>query len=129
MRITGKDMRTPNSERDHLNPEWFWMALIAKALKLSNYVPLFPSILQINGWGVTSVLDVKSLLSWVVVFVKQNLELTLQSQMPDTFYLSPGFQRLMARWLQTHHPIMAWQVNIYIRWLTDRHDYVIDMTT
>ena len=123
----GYDMRITNSDRDTGNFEWFWMSVVAKALKLSNFVPIFPSMVQIHGWGVMSVLNVKSFFSEVVVYIRQNVELTARSQLPDVFYLSPAFQRLLALWLKNNHPIMAKQVDIYMHWLTDEHKYVIDM--
>ena len=127
LRTLGHNMLTPNDDRDPSHPEWFWMSLVAKALRLSNFAPVFPSSVQIYGWGMMSVLNIKTLLSHVAAFVAQNLELAALSQRPDVCYLSPAFQRLLAMWLKTTHPIMASQVEVYIRWLAEERNYVIDV--
>jgi hypothetical protein len=127
LRTLGYNMLAPDGERDPDDPEWFWMSLVAKALRLSNFAPIFPCSVQIHGWGVMSVLNLKTLLGYVTAFVTQNLELTARSQMPDVCYLSPAFQKLLAMWLRNNHPITASQVEVYIRWLAEERNYVIDM--
>lgn len=120
----GYEMRITDRDREPIHREWFWMSVIIKSLRLNSFLPFFPGLVLIYGWGVVNTLNMRSLFDTVAGFMRFNMPRAALSQPPDTMYLSRSFQCRLVLWLGQNYPLMASMIETYIRWLlgeTDGH--------